>query len=74
MQPWPTPSFPAEALALPGTHHVAPDLLFHPVLNAAEALTGVAHRHVLKILWGIGLVIAVTNAVEKTALRSFPHV
>jgi hypothetical protein len=41
-----TPPLPAEALSVPGTRHVAPDLLFHPVFNEAEALAGVSHRKV----------------------------
>ena len=32
VEPSPTPPFPAEALALPGTHQVPPNLLFHPVV------------------------------------------
>src|ERR1700730_9740812 len=46
VQPLRTPPLPAEALSVPGTRHVAPDLLFHPVFNEAEALTGVSHRKV----------------------------
>src|SRR5262245_66665777 len=44
IQPLPTPPRPAEALPFPSFHHVAPDLLFHPVLNEAEALAGAPHR------------------------------
>ena len=43
----PTPPLPAEALAFPGTHHVAPDLLVYPVLNEREALAGVSDRKVI---------------------------
>src|SRR5215208_2245947 len=39
VQPWPTPPRPAEALAFPSPQHVAPDLLFHPVFDEAEART-----------------------------------
>src|SRR6202030_4428180 len=46
VQPLPPPSLPAEAVPVPGPRHMAPDLLFHPVLNEAEALAGVAHRKV----------------------------
>ena len=38
-----TPPLPAEALAVPGPRHMAPDLLFHPVFNEAEALAGISH-------------------------------
>ena len=44
VQPLPTPPRPTEALAFPSAHHVAPNLLFHPVLNEAEALAGVPNR------------------------------
>ena len=47
MQPFPTPLCPAEALAFPGSHHMAPDLLFYPVFNEAEALTGVSNREII---------------------------
>src|ERR1700730_12803310 len=46
VQPCLTPPLPAEALAVPGPRHVAPDLLFHPVFNEAEALAGISHRKV----------------------------
>src|ERR1700730_3389523 len=46
VQPLRTPPLPAEALAVPGPRHVAPDLLFHPVFNEAEALAGISHREV----------------------------
>ena len=42
IQPLPTPPRPAEAPAIPGTHHMAPDLLFYPVLNERKALAGVS--------------------------------
>src|SRR5262249_54426429 len=38
---------PAEALSFPSFHHVAPNLLLHPVLNEAEALAGVSYRKVI---------------------------
>jgi hypothetical protein len=47
IQPLPTPPRPAEALALPSPHHMAPNLLLHPVLNEAEALAGVSDREVI---------------------------
>src|SRR5882672_3788941 len=47
VQPWPTPPRPAEALAFPSPQHVAPDLLFHPVFNEAEARAGVPDRKVV---------------------------
>ena len=47
VQPWPTPPRPAEALAFPGSQHVAPDLLFHPVFDEAEALAGMPDREVV---------------------------
>src|SRR5262245_34275776 len=47
VQPLPTPPRPAEALALPSMHQMAPDLLFYPVLNEAEALAGVSSRKVV---------------------------
>ena len=47
VQPLPTPPRPAEAPALPGSQHVSPDLLFHPVLDEVEAPTGVTHREVV---------------------------
>src|SRR5262245_19856609 len=47
VQPLPTPPRPAEALSFPSLHHVAPDLLFHPVLHEAKALAGVSHREVV---------------------------
>src|SRR5262245_50385732 len=47
VQPLPTPPRPAEALALPSMHQMAPDLLFHPALNEAEAFAGVSHREVV---------------------------
>ena len=34
----PTPPRPAEALSFPSAQHVAPNLLFHPVFDEAEAL------------------------------------
>ena len=47
IQPLPTPPRPAEALALPSLHQMAPDLLLHPVLNEAEALAGISNREVI---------------------------
>jgi hypothetical protein len=47
IQRLPTPPRPAEALAIPGTHHMAPDLLFYPVLNEREALARVPDREVI---------------------------
>ena len=40
VNPVPTPPRPAEALSFAGSQHMAPDLLFHPVLHVAEALAG----------------------------------
>ena len=47
VQPLPTPSRPAEALSFPSAQHVAPNLLFHPVFDEAEALAGMPHREVV---------------------------
>src|SRR5271170_7979343 len=47
VQPLPTPSRPAEALSFPSAQHVAPNLLFHPVFDEAEALAGMPHRKVV---------------------------
>src|SRR5262249_43393692 len=47
IQPLPTPPLPAEALALPSLHQMAPDLLLHPVLYEAEALGGISNREVI---------------------------
>ena len=47
VQPLPTPPRPAEALSFPSPQHMASNLLFHPVLNEAEALTGVSDRKVI---------------------------
>src|SRR5262249_36927382 len=47
IEPLPTPPRPAEALLFPSFHQVAPNLLFHPVLNEAEALAGVSDRKVV---------------------------
>ena len=47
VQPLPTPSGPTEALSFPSAQHVAPDLLFHPVFDEAEALAGMPHRKVV---------------------------
>jgi hypothetical protein len=33
----------SRAHAVPGPRHMAPDLLFHPVFNEAEALAGMSH-------------------------------
>src|SRR3984893_15924385 len=46
VQPLRNPPLPAEAPAVPGPRHVAPDLLFHPVFYEAEALAGISHREV----------------------------
>jgi hypothetical protein len=46
VQPLRTPPLPAEAVPVLGPRHMAPDLLFHPVFNEAEALAGVSHRKV----------------------------
>ena len=40
IQPLATPPCPAETLAFSGSQHMAPDLLFYPVLNETEALAG----------------------------------
>src|SRR5271154_6639333 len=47
VQPAPTPPRPAEALSVPGSQHMAPDLLLHPVFHEAEALAGLSHRKVV---------------------------
>src|ERR1700722_15886511 len=47
IQPSPTPPRPAEALSVPGSQHIAPDLLLRPVFHEAEALAGVSHRKVV---------------------------
>ena len=41
VQPLPTPSVPAETLALPCTHQVSPYLLLDPVFHVSKAPTGV---------------------------------
>src|SRR5260370_18703916 len=46
VQPLRIPPLPTEALTVPGSRHMAPDLLFHPVFNEAEALAGVSYRKV----------------------------
>ena len=47
IQPLATPPCPAETLAFSGSQHMAPDLLFYPVLNETEALAGVSNRKVI---------------------------
>src|SRR5271165_4757913 len=47
VQPLPSPSFPPEALSLLSMRQLAPDLLLHPLLYEAEALTGVPNREVV---------------------------
>ena len=47
VQPPPTPPLPAEALSFPSPHHLAPNLLFHPVFDEAEALAGISDRKVV---------------------------
>ena len=47
VQPLPTPSRPTEALSFPSAQHVAPNLLFHPVFDEAEALTGMSNSEVI---------------------------
>src|SRR6266850_2366898 len=37
LEPLPTPSLPAEPLALPRTHQMSPNFLFHPVFDHREA-------------------------------------
>jgi hypothetical protein len=46
VQPLRIPPLPTEALTVPCPRHMAPDLLFHPVFNEAEALAGVSYRKV----------------------------
>src|ERR1700748_2484955 len=47
VQPRPSPSVPAEALSLLSMRQLAPDLLLHPILDEAKALTGVPNREVV---------------------------
>src|SRR5580700_9092112 len=47
VQPRPIPPLPAEALSFPSMRQMAPDLLFHPIFDEAEALTGVSNREVV---------------------------
>src|SRR4029077_16665820 len=47
VQPSPTPPRPAEALSVPGSQQMAPDLLFHPVFHEAGTHAGVSHRKVV---------------------------
>ena len=42
VQPRPIPPLPVEALPFPSLRQMAPDLLLHPILDVAEALTGSA--------------------------------
>src|ERR1700692_4771476 len=46
VQPLPTPPLPAEALSVLSPPHMAPDLLFYPVLDEAETLAGMSNREV----------------------------
>src|SRR3977135_3018424 len=47
VQPPPTPPLPAEALSVLSPPHMAPDLLFYPVLDEAETLAGMSNREVV---------------------------
>ena len=47
VHPLPTPPLPIEALTIPSTLHMAPDLLFHPVFHEVEALAGMSDREVI---------------------------
>src|SRR5271166_173718 len=47
VQPRPTPSLPAEAPSFLSVRQMVPDLLLHPILDEAEALTGVSNREVV---------------------------
>src|ERR1039458_6753827 len=47
VQPLPTPPLPAEALSVLSPPHMAPDLLFYPVFDEAEALAGMPDREVI---------------------------
>jgi hypothetical protein len=47
VQPLLTPPRPAEALSFPSPHQMAPNLLFHPVFDEVEALTGISDRKVV---------------------------
>jgi hypothetical protein len=47
VQPLLTPPRPAEALSFPSPHQMAPNLLFHPVFDEVEALTGISGRKVV---------------------------
>ena len=44
IQPLLTPSLPAEALPLPGTHQMPPDLLLYPVFDKRKASARMPHR------------------------------
>ena len=45
---YPAGAGPAEALSFTGSQHIAPDLLFHPVLHEAEALAGMSRPEVIR--------------------------
>jgi hypothetical protein len=47
IQPLPTPSLPAEAFPLPGTHQTPPDLLLYPVFDKRKASARMSHRKVV---------------------------
>ena len=47
VEPFPTPSFPAVAFAIAGTHQVPPDLLFYPVFDHRETFARVADSKVV---------------------------
>src|SRR5271167_1311454 len=47
VHPLPIPPLPIEAPTIPSALHMAPDLLFHPVFDEAEALAGMPDREVI---------------------------
>src|SRR5271166_2386381 len=47
VHPLPIPPLPIEAPTIPSALHMAPDLLFHPVFDEAEALAGMSDREVI---------------------------
>src|ERR1039458_2986789 len=47
IEPLPTPPLPAETGSLPGTHQMAPNLLFYPVSDKRKAFTRIAYCKVV---------------------------
>jgi hypothetical protein len=62
VQPRPTPLLPAEAPSFPSLRQMAPDLLFHPVFDVAEALAGVPQGEVVHHPRSTGLIRLITRS------------